>query len=151
VAYSLNVTVTDNFVPPSPFAAGSDSAMFSMSVIMAESLVPMAPTTGATWFFNDAMTEQGVFRAVVPLPDPATGMTEVHGEWDFGTVPLKRGVSSDTSLFAWHEQVQSHSTGSLVETVSPALTSPLIASFWQQDRVMATLTPIPPPATPPGP
>src|SRR5262249_48119669 len=135
VAYSLNISVTDNLVLPSPFAAGSDSATFSMSAIMAESLVPVAPTTGATWFFNSAMTEQGIFRAVVPLPDPATGMTEVHGEWDFGTITLKRGVSSDTSLFAWHEQMQGHSTGGVVETVSPALPSSLTVSFWQQDPV----------------
>jgi hypothetical protein len=153
--YSLDASVTENVVPPSPFAAGSYMAMFSTAGTLSEILAPVAPTTGVTWILNGAISEHGNMSGALNMPSPsAPGVLMVN----FTTQASFGGTATPWVLHAaimpsWNFQANIQSSGKLVEIPpGPSLMpAPSTATFTEQDVVTACFMPPPSPFHPPGP
>ena len=155
VSYNLDASVSENVVPPSPFAAGSYMAMFSVTGTLTEFLAPVAPTTGTTWLINATVNEQGSISGALNMPSPVAPVVDTL-MWNAqmsenGTfLQITFGLVSTTQI-PWQEQSQSNSQGSVMELVSPVGGLTLSASFTQQDVVTACFMQPPSPFHPPSP
>jgi hypothetical protein len=155
--YSLNASVTENDIPPSPFAAGSISDTFSLTGTETVALIPVAPTTGPTWVFSGTLSENGTFNGVISPPDPATGISQLSSTFtqtgmQTGTwIDLGAPVLSAPDGREYHAVFQSAGMLGELPLAPTVMPSPPTANFRQQDQVTACFMPAPSPFHPPGP
>jgi hypothetical protein len=145
VFYNLTDNEAGNFIPPSPFAAGSVNATYSLTGTMAEILIPQGPTTLPTWTYTKSMAEYGTLNGALSPADPSTAIVQLTGQSAFLEFTFGLVFTSKTS---WSQQDQNNSQGNLMEILPPGGGSQL-ASFWQQDQVtecLMQITPFHPPS-----
>jgi hypothetical protein len=152
--FSLVASGTESLVPPNPLNAGSYSATFSIAGSVTEILAPVAPTTGATWVFNDTVTEDGNLNGVISPPDPATGISQLSSTFTQTGMETGTWIDVGVPVFSAPDARKYHavfqSAGNLMQIVPPNGV-PTTASFMQQDVVTACYMPVTSPLLPPGP
>ena len=161
--YSLDVSVTETVIPPSPFAAGSFHADFSVIGDLKEILIPqmqsqaIAQIEQFAWLEQTLANEQGEISGALSMPSGATSAFDVltwNSQLSENGTEAPLVVPHGPSTMTWNLQANIQSAGMLqmyAVPPGPPITPPMTAIFMQQDQATVCLMPLAAVGHPPQP